>query len=688
MIGIRAGRRLSGLCGLAAALAVAGVALAAGSSPAAAAKKEPVMNRSAALAAPEDRALSPYTGYTRAHWLEITEKLIAGVLPYFSPETGMPELKGVPWETGHFKKLFDVGGRREAFDRTLTLVATYTAATGRDRVPGYSGSIVEPYLKEIIRGTDPADPHYWGPHPRYDVFGTNVASAVLLSPRFFWDPLTDTQKRNLLAYFKDLSRTFAYDCNHWYFHMITVPVLERNGVESNREFLSTMFERLLDWYRGDGWFTDGGNRGFDNYNLWGFQLYNQQLMHFDRPWREKFGGRVNQTTARFLESFPYLYGRDGGPIPYGRSTTYRFASLAAIGWASLNGTSTLPPGEARRIASGCLRYFWEHGCLSENGLLEPGWWGPNSVVAEPYMDHGSPYWAAQGLICLAIPENDPFWTETEKPMPADAAGGRVVLPGAQMLLRVSPVDGEARLYPVGQPFTHWGAWQRGIKYCQYAYSSFLGWCALGEGGPDLGAGRSGFSPDGKAWRFRERPRPVEITADRLVSSEVMEFPEMPGVDKEYDDYGEITTWTLVGNSGEVHIFWHNSPRPVYLYLGGYGISVPEGGSLSQDRGDNRLTIQGGENRSIMKVLQAPEGSLSAELLEPRPGWRYSHNFDGRGAFPHWQSAAPVSSNTPVAIYVDGVRGRPIIDPEISLHLDRGLLSVRFEGRTHLVRLPY
>ncbi len=653
-------------------------------------KKEGSVNKTAVLKVPEDRTLSPYTGYTRQHWLEITEKLIAGIMPYFDPEVGMPQLKGVPGETGHFQKLFDIGGSREAFGRSLIMVAVYTAATGRDQVPGYRGSITGPYLKEIIRGTDPDSPHYWGKHEKYDVFGTNLATAALINPRFFWDPFNDKQKKNLLAYFKDLAFNIAYDCNHWYFHMTPVPILEKYGVESNRAFLTGMFERLFNWYRGQGWFIDGGNRSFDLYNLWGFQLYNNALVRFDEQWNQRFGERVRETTALFLESLPYLFGRDGGHIPWGRSTTYRFACISAIGWAVLNGVDTLPPGQARRIASGCLKYFWEHGALSENGLLEPGYWGPNTVVAEPYIDRGAPYWAAQGLICLLIPEEDPFWREVEKPMPADreGAGGRVPLPAAQMLLRVSPIDGEARLYPVGQPFSHWGNWQRGIKYCQHAYSSYLGWCATGEGGPDLGAGRSGYSFDGKEWNYRERPRMVQVTADHLISAEDMQAPDLEQADTTWYDFGEVTTHTLVGNSGEVHVFWHNSARPVYLYLGGYGISVPHGETLQEEHKQDCLIIHGGENHSILKVLLAPPGKLEFELLEPRPGWLHSHNFGGKGSFPHWQSSSPVLSNTPVAFYVDGTRGRKPVGPNISISRNKGLLRVTFEGKTHLIKLPY
>jgi hypothetical protein len=636
----------------------------------------------AVLKSPEDRKLSPLTGYNRGHWLEITEKLLAGVLPCFNTPSGMPKFKGVPEETGHFK-LYQPVSPIDPLERIMMLSIVYTAATGKDTVPGYSGSITAPFLKAITLGTDPQSAFYWRSiRKSMGGDGSVIAMGVLLSPRFFWAPLTPRQKQNLLVFLQDLAHAPSYDCNHWYFHMMAVPLLEKNGLPSNRQFLTTMFERLLNWHRGDGWFIDGGNRGFDYYNFWGFQLFNQALYWSDEPWRKRFGERVNQTTARFLETLPFLFGRDGGPVPYGRSLAYRFASIAAIGWAALNHASILPSGEARRIASGCLKYFWEQGCLSENGLLEVGFLGPNSVVGEPYMGHGVTYWAAQGLVPLLIPATDPFWTAVEKPMPADGNGGTIALPGAQMVVRVSPIDGEVRLYPVGQPFAHWGQWQRGIKYCQHAYSSYLGWCATGEGGPDLGAGRTGVSPDGVHWSFRERPRAIQVSPDHLIST-----CEIGEEDGNWDNTGELITHTLIGERGEVHVFWHSSPKPVYLYLGGYGLSVPHRESLRQQKQQERLLISGGSNHSLMKILEAPPGQLAAELLEPRRGWSHSHLFGGRGAFPHWQSSSPVPPHVPVVIYVDGARDRNLVEPSLSIHWEGNLIGIQIGGKTCQISIP-
>jgi hypothetical protein len=46
--------------------------------------------------AKSDYKNSPYTGYTRAHWLSITEKIISGALSQINPVTGLPEFDVAP----------------------------------------------------------------------------------------------------------------------------------------------------------------------------------------------------------------------------------------------------------------------------------------------------------------------------------------------------------------------------------------------------------------------------------------------------------------------------------------------------------------------------------------------------------------------------------------------------------------
>jgi hypothetical protein len=643
------------------------------------------------LSAKPDTKLSPYTGYTRAHWLEINEKIIAGMMPYFNVATGQPEIplasKGSAFEHIYRKEDKAPDTPRRILERLLMAVVVYTKATGNDKVPGYKGSITTPFLKAIIRGCDPKSDGYWkGQTDPTNQVGSVLAMAVYINPGRFWDPLTPQQKSNLLEYIKTHTYNPTNNNNWYYFHMTCVPLLEQNGLPSNRELLTHRFERLMGWYRGDGWFMDGSNRSFDYYNFWAFQMYNGILYKFDSKWRELFGERIKATTAEFLKTLPYLYGRDGGQIPWGRSLTYRFASNAPLSWAVINGYSTLPPGEARRIMSGSMKYFWDHHCLGKNGLLNIGYWGDNTSVAEWYTAPGDPYWAAQGLACLLIPENDLFWTATESPIPADGIGGKLAVAGAQFTIRVSSIDGDARMYPVGQPFS-WDRdnWQSGEKYDQHAYSSNLGFCVTGEGTGDIGAGRTGYSYDGQKWYYRERAKPILIEMDHVVSSYTLKPKDEKVKTPDYNR-DEMMTHTLVGNDGEVHIFWHNYPDPIYLHLGGYGIAVPLDEKNSDEHSENGLLVKSPTYYSLMTAINTPKGEFTSQLLEPKAGWIYTHLFDAKGAFPKWRSTNPVPPFTPVVIYVNATKGRSPQSSQIKSKSNNGRLDIQFEGKSFDIKI--
>ena len=243
------------------------------------------------LSAKDDFVNSPYTGYTREHWLEISEKIIAGALSHFDPETGLPDLAVqdgfLAYEQLRMKT--PIEGNKRILERMMMAVLIYTKATGKDEVPAYEGSISQPFIDAMTVGTDPENPNYWGDPPMYDQVGSTFAMAAYIEPERYWAPLSDSQKKNLLNFLQKQVHTRAFDNNHYYFHTVPVQLLEKNGLTSNRDYLTRMNERLMGWYRGDGWFLDGSNRGFDYYNLWGFQLFNQVLYKYNPHYREQFG---------------------------------------------------------------------------------------------------------------------------------------------------------------------------------------------------------------------------------------------------------------------------------------------------------------------------------------------------------------------------------------------------------------
>lgn len=426
-----------------------------------------------------------------------------------------------------------------------------------------------------------------------------------------------------------------------------------------------------------------GTRPGDYYNFWGFQLFNLFHFQYTPGWRQRFGAQIRRSTDQFMQHLPYFFGADGAPVPFGRSLTYRWAAACPLGSAEAAGLGSLPPGQARRIASGCLQYFWEQGAMSENGLLQPGWFGANAIVAEQYIHRGAPYWAAVGFSPLLLTEDHPFWTAREEPAPADTRDEIRLIPGAQLVLKTNRRRGEVRLYPIGSPRHYQPTWQTGIKYYQHAYSSALGWAAPGEAGPELSQGRSGVSLDGRTWSYRHQPSPVYLSARHNVSTYFADLGKKGSA--------RVVTNTLIGRDGEAYAVFHTYPEPLYLRVAGYGIpvahrSIPAGEELEQD--GTLLRVSAGEFQSVLKMVEGPAGKLETIRLPAREGWNHSHLFGGTGAWPQWTSLEKVPPKTLVIFYTDGARSERPLVPEFSVGSDRMEEGrwVGFEGMKNLVEL--
>ena len=127
-------------------------------------------------------------------------------------------------------------------------------------------------------------------------------------------------------------------------------------------------------------------------------------------------------------------GANGAPLIQGRSLIYRFAAAAPFWVGELSGHTRLSPGMARRAASGMLDYFARHGSITDEGLLSIGWHGEFAGMKQAYSGAGSPYWAAKGMLGLALPADHLVWTAVEAPLPVEVADTQrlIAAPGWQV----------------------------------------------------------------------------------------------------------------------------------------------------------------------------------------------------------------------------------------------------------------
>ncbi|MFF7594048.1 DUF2264 domain-containing protein [Streptomyces mirabilis] len=380
----------------------------------------------------EDRTLSPYTGYTRAHWEAAADSLLAAVVPYATENGALYHLPGA--HTSWSGRLSD---GLEGYARTLLL-----AAFRRDE------KALERYADGLAAGTA-------GVWPRVEdrsqplVEAASIALALRLTRPLLWDRLDDGVRQRSAAWLGDALTAEPWACNWELFPVTVGGFLAEVGhePEASRAAIDRGLERIEEWYVGDGWYTDGPGRAFDYYNGWAMHLY--PVLHAwladDTRLLDLYGGRL----SRHLADYARLFGGDGAPMRQGRSLTYRFATTAPLWLGALTGRTPLSPGETRRLASGALRHFLDRGAVDERGLLTLGWHGPDETVLQGYSGPASPYWASKAFVGLLLPPDHEVWTAREEPGPTDRADAVTPVGPPNWLLQSTTSDGLVRLHNHG-----------------------------------------------------------------------------------------------------------------------------------------------------------------------------------------------------------------------------------------------
>lgn len=398
---------------------------------------------------PDDRALSPRTGYTRAHWEAAADALLAAVEPYATQGGALYHLPGD--RTSWSGRLSD---GLEGYARTLL-----AAAFRRDE------TVLQRYAEGLAAGVD-------GVWPRIEdrsqplVEAASIALALRLTRPLLWDRLDDGVRQRAAGWLADALTAEAWPCNWELFPVTVGGFLQEIGYEpeASRKAIERGLGRIEEWYVGEGWYTDGDGRKFDHYNGWAMHLY--PVLHAwlagDTGLLDHYGGRL----SRYLADYARLFGGDGAPMHQGRSLTYRFAATAPLWLGALTGHTPLPPGQTRRLASGALRYFLERGAVDSRGLLTLGWHGPDSAVLQGYSGPASPYWASKGFLGLLLPGDHPVWTEAEEPGPAERSDAITALAAPNWLLQSTSSDGVVRLHNHGSEDVRYDPY-----YTRLAYST-------------------------------------------------------------------------------------------------------------------------------------------------------------------------------------------------------------------------
>ncbi|MEZ3180928.1 DUF2264 domain-containing protein [Streptomyces pimonensis] len=467
---------------------------------------------------PSDLTLSPLTGYTRAHWEAAADRLLTSLRPYASPGLAQYRLTG---RTGYSGAWSD---GLEGYARSFLLAAFRIAGAQGVDPPGSAviSDLVDRYATGLAAGTDPAHPEHWPPitdHSQPMVEAASVAVALHETRPWLWDRLPDAVRQRTVDWLGGFVGAKANDSNWRLFQVVTEEFLASVDAPHSRAEIDAGLARLEDWYRGDGWYTDGDGRKFDYYNGWALHLYPVLWSRIAGPRADRGPVREHRERLRtFLDTHQYFFGSDGAPLYQGRSLTYRYATTAPL-WAGVLADATpLPPGRTRRLASGALKHFTDRGVPDERGLLSLGWYRPFLPATQPYSGPASPYWAAKAFLGLLLPADHPVWTATEEPGPVETADRRLTLPAPGWLLHSTAADGIVRLVNHGSdrlpppPATA----QENPHYARLAYSTATAPETPPEDGPSGHDNHIALVGDAGS-TFRTRIHPLYTDGSRAAS---------------------------------------------------------------------------------------------------------------------------------------------------------------------------
>ncbi|WJV45061.1 DUF2264 domain-containing protein [Streptomyces flavofungini] len=528
---------------------------------------------------PADRVRSPLTGWTRAHWEALADRQLQALMPYATPRFAQYRLPG----RGSWSGVVSDG--LEGFARSFLLASFRIAGAGGDVDP----ALVERYALGLEAGTD-RDGGTGGGEAwpeltdcsQQMVEAASIAIGLHETRPWLWDRLDTRVREHVVDWLSGFVGARTWDNNWRLFQVVAEQFLASVGAPYRQADIDGGLDRVDDWYRGDGWYSDGDGRNYDYYVGWALHLYPLLWARMAGP--EHDGGRgavYRERLGRFLAAYPHFFGADGAPVHQGRSLTYRFAATAPVWMGALAGCSPLAPGLTRRLASGTARHFVERGVPDERGLLPLGWYGTHLPSTQAYSGPASPYWASKGFLGLLLPADHPVWTDRELPLPVEESDQFTALPRPGWLLHGTRHDGIVRLVNHGSdhhPATDAeGPATDDPHYAKFAYSSATApetapraWERAVDGHLAL------LAPDGTASR-RRRIHPLAC-AGRVASSR--HDACFPGTD---DTYPILTTSALYG-PWEIRAHRVRAPAGAAVREGGFAVADGEPPHVEQGPG--------------------------------------------------------------------------------------------------------
>ncbi len=367
-----------------------------------------------------DFEISPLTGMTKQHYIEMAKYLLERAFTHVKdinhpisfpvvpgktyPQPGAPDWR---WRSLEF----------EALERTFTLAGPLIHIDPNTEINGIN--LRDYYCLHLYNALTPGHPNSLPlpeelPDSTYQFtceFG-GLFKTLLLMPDTIWSQFTDRQKEEMIVTISKWGHHRTTQNNWRIFNIITLSFLKKYGYEIDDDLLKGHLLWVASYHSGNGWYLE------QTYNYYSISLF----IVYTTIWNRTFGDEyypeiaaiIEKSAQKLMESLPSFFGRDGYINMWSRSICYRTWVSGAFPVAfMLKDKTLLDPGLARRLCSGSLLQFVTREEFYDNEIPSLGFYGQKEYMVQNYSCPASPFLMFLPFICLALPDDSPFWTAPE-----------------------------------------------------------------------------------------------------------------------------------------------------------------------------------------------------------------------------------------------------------------------------------
>jgi hypothetical protein len=355
----------------------------------------------------------------RMYWVQLLDKMASPILSNMSKgelRKTMPMDYSPTWDNRNKEVAY-----MEAIGRLIVGIAPFVALPDDDTKEGRIRKKMRDQIHaSLAHAVDPASPDYlyWGSpkvaQPLVDA--AFLAQALLLASAALWEPLDKQTKERFIFEFTKI-RAIKPANNNWVlFAAIIETFLLSIDAPYDAARIDAGIDKIIGWYVGDGWYSDGVKFHFDHYNGFVIQpmLVTVLRVNVAKGRREK--ALLEQAYKRMQRyaSFQERFISPEGTFPiFGRSSTYRVGAFWPLATLALenNLPAGVMPSQVRPALTAVFKRVFVKDTFNASGLLTLGFVGANqSNIADSYSNTGSMYLASFAFMPLGLPASHEFWT--------------------------------------------------------------------------------------------------------------------------------------------------------------------------------------------------------------------------------------------------------------------------------------